>query len=75
MGEHNHHIISVVVLQNSVDLLKVEPHPYSEAGVTSIRDGNEVIGVRFEQVTDIKNGQEEEQMLYPAMEAEREVCC
>jgi hypothetical protein len=51
------HLINViVVLQNSVNLLKVVPHSSTETYLTYSHDGNQVIDVKAE-VTDI---QEEE---------------
>jgi hypothetical protein len=43
-------VISVVILQNNMDLVKVELCSSSEACVTSKVDGNEVIGIETERV-------------------------
>ena len=46
-------MISVVVLQNSMDLLNVELASCNETRVTSTCDGNEVIDIEAERVSDI----------------------
>ena len=46
-------MISVVVLQNSMDLLKGELDSSSKTCATSTVDGNEAIGVEAERVLDI----------------------
>jgi hypothetical protein len=62
----------LVVLQNCVDLLKVS---CSDTCLTSSHDGNQVIDIKVEDVTDI---QEQEDLLltdFPAVETEHEVSC
>jgi hypothetical protein len=46
-------VISVVVLENHMDLLKVEPGSSDDTRVTSILDGHELIGIEAERVSDI----------------------
>jgi hypothetical protein len=46
-------VISVVVLQNVMDLLKSEPGSSDETRVTSTVDGNEVIGIEAERVSHV----------------------
>ncbi len=48
-------MISVVVLQNSKDLLKGELGSSSQICVTSIVDGNEMTGMEAERVSDMKD--------------------
>jgi hypothetical protein len=47
----------MVLLQNSMELLKVGPHSYSETCLTSSHIGNQVPNIKVEVVTD---GQEED---------------
>jgi hypothetical protein len=53
-------VISVVVLQNSRDLLNSEPGSSNESGVTATLDGNAVIGIEVESVSNVSEvaGQE-----------------
>jgi hypothetical protein len=62
-----------VVLQNYMEILKVEPTSCSETCVTSF-DGNEAIDVKVEEVTDL---QVEDPLLVtlPVVHAEQEVSC
>jgi hypothetical protein len=53
-------VISVVVLQNSMDLVKVELGSSSEACVTSTVDGNVVIGVEAERFTDMQEEEDQD---------------
>ena len=53
-------MISVVVLQNSMDLLKGEVGSSSKTCETSTVDGNEAIGVEAERVLDITEGEDQE---------------
>lgn len=61
-----------VVLQNYMEILKVEPTSCSETCVTSFGDGNEATDVKVEEVTDL---QEEDPLLVtlPVVPAELEV--
>jgi hypothetical protein len=46
-------VISVVVLQNLMDLLKGEPGSSNKTCVTSVLDGDEVIGIEGEMVSNM----------------------
>ena len=48
-------MISVVVLQNSMDLLKGELGSSSKTCATSTVDGNKVTGMEAERVSDMKD--------------------
>lgn len=62
----------VMVLQNCTDFLKCLPGSCSETCVTSFHDGNEVMSIKVEAVTE-----EEDPLLisFPGMKAEHEVSC
>lgn len=61
-----------VVLQNYMEILKVEPTSCTETHVTFFGDGNEATDVKIEEVTDL---QEEDPLLVtlPVVPAEHEV--
>jgi hypothetical protein len=64
-------VISVVVLQNSMDLLKGELGSSSKPCVTSTLDGNQVTGIEADWVTDIKEEEEDqEQITIPEIKTE-----
>ena len=63
-------MISVMVLQNSMDLLKGELGSSSKRCVTSTLDGNQVTGVEAEWVTDIKEEEDQEPMTIPEIKTE-----
>jgi hypothetical protein len=57
---------SVVISQNCMDLLKVEPGSCSETSLTSSRDGSQ----------EVTNVQEEDPLqMFPVIKAEHEVQC
>ena len=66
-------MISVVVLQNSMDLLKSEPVSPNESCVTSAFDGNELIGIEAGRLSDISEVAEQETTIIPAIKAEPNV--
>ena len=65
-------MISVVVLQKSMDLLNSEPGSSNESCVTSALDGNEFIGIEAGRVSDISEKADQETTV-PAIKAEPNV--
>ena len=63
-------MISVVVLQNSMDLLNSEPVSPNESCVTSALDGNELIGIEAGRLSDISEVADQETTIIPAIKAE-----
>ena len=68
-------MISVVVLQNGMDLLKGELGSCSETRVTSTGDGNQVTGTEAERVCVIKEEEDQEPTAMPVIKTEPEVSC
>ena len=68
-------MICVMVLQNSMDLLQGEPGSCDETGVTSALDGNEVIGVDAEMVSDVSEVADQQTVTIPAVMTEPNVNC
>jgi hypothetical protein len=68
-------VIFVVVLQNSMDLLKVELDSCTETCVTSTVDGNGVTDVVAERVCVIKEEEDQEPMTIPVIKTEPKVSC
>ena len=68
-------MISVVVLQNSMDLLEDELGSSSETCVTSTLVGNQVTGIEAVWVTDIKKEEDEESVTIPEIKTEPKVRC
>jgi len=68
-------VICVVVLQNSMDLLKGELCSSSDTCVTSTVDVNEVTGVEGERVCVIKEEEDQEAWTVPVIKTEAEVSC
>ena len=68
-------MISVVVLQNSMDLLKGEVGSYSKTCATSTVDGNEAIGVEAERVLDITEEEDQEPTTITIIKTEPNVSC
>jgi hypothetical protein len=67
-------VISVVVLQNTMDFPKGELGSSSEACVMSTDDGNEVTGIMVERVTDITD-EEGQKPTIAVIKTEHEVSC
>jgi hypothetical protein len=66
----------MVVLQNFMDLLKVETDACSEMYPTSFHVGSEVISVKVEGVTNMQEKEEDPLLLrLPDMKSEHEVSC
>jgi len=65
-------VISVVVLQNSMDLLNSEPGSSNETRVSSTVGGKEVTGIEAERVSDISEVADQETKV-PAIKTEPNV--
>ena len=68
-------VIFVVVLQNSMDLLKGELGSSSQTCVTATVDVNEVTGVEGERVCVIKEEEDQEARTVPVIKTEPKVSC
>ena len=68
-------MISVVVLQNSMDLLKGEVGSSGKTCATSTVDGNEAIGVKTERVLDITEEEDQEPTTITIIKTEPNVSC
>jgi hypothetical protein len=68
-------VISVVVLQNVMDLLNSEPGSSYETRVTSTLDRKEVTGIEAERITDISEVADQETTTIPAIKTEPNVSC
>ena len=68
-------MISVVVLQNSMDLLNSEPGSSNETRVTSSIDGKEVTGIEAERISHISEVADQETVTIPAIKTEPNVSC
>ena len=66
-------MISVVVLQNCMDLPKGELGSSSDTCVTSTVDGNEVTGMEAERVCNIKEEDDVEPATIPVIKSEPNV--
>jgi hypothetical protein len=66
-------VIIVVVLQNSMDLVKGELGSFSGTGATSTVDGNEVMGIEAVRVSDIKEEVDQERATIPVIKTEPKV--
>jgi len=67
-------VISVVVLQNTMDLLNSEPGSSNETQVTSTVGGKEVTGIEAKSVSDISEVADQETKV-PAIKTEPNVSC
>jgi hypothetical protein len=65
----------MLVLQDPIELVKVEPGSYSETCLTSSHVGNESTGIKVEKVTDIAEEEGLEPMTSAVIKAEPEVRC
>ena len=66
-------MISVVILQNGMDLLKSELGSSSKTCVTSTLDGNQVTGIEAVWITDIKEEEDQEPTTIPEIKTEPKV--
>ena len=68
-------VISVVVLQNRMDLLKGELGSCSEMYVMSTHESNEVTTVKVDSVTEITEEVDQEPTTIPVIKTEPRVSC
>ena len=68
-------MISVVVLQNSKDLLKGELGSSSKTCATSTVDGSEAIGIETERYLDVTVKEDQEPMTITVIKTETNVSC
>jgi hypothetical protein len=68
-------VISVVDLQNHMDLTKGEPGPCSETRVMSMHGGNELTGIKVEMVTDVSDEEDQEPTTVPVTKTQPNVSC
>ena len=68
-------MISVVVLQNNMDLLYSGLGSSNETRVTSSVDGKEVTGIEAERVSDISEVADQETVTIPEIKTEPNVSC
>jgi len=73
--EHSHDCKSLMVLQSHMDVLKDEPGSCDEACVTSSDDGTQVIDIKVEEDSDVKEENDSEQIKSPVTWTESEVSC
>jgi hypothetical protein len=65
----------MVVLQSHMDLLEAVTSSCSETCLTSCHDRSEIIKVKVENVTDIKEEDDPVQMTFPKTKTKCEVSC
>ena len=68
-------MISVVVLQNSMDLLKGELDSSNKTCATSTVDGKEAIGVEADRILDITEEEDQEPTTITVIKTESNVSC
>ena len=73
--EYSHGCKSLMVLQSHMDVPKDEPGSCDEACVTSSDDGNQVIDIKVEEDSDVKEENESEQIKSPVSGTESKVSC
>jgi hypothetical protein len=66
-------VISVAVLQNSMDILKGELVSSTETYATCTVDGNQVTGIEAERVSVIKEEEDQEARTFPLIKTEPKV--
>ena len=64
---------SVIILQNHMDLLRDEPGSSDKTCVTSNIDGNEVVGIEAEMVSNMTEEEDREPWTIPVIKTEPEV--
>jgi hypothetical protein len=65
----------IMVLQNCLDLPKVEPGSYSETCLTSSDDERQILGMNVKEVTNVQEEEDPLLISHPVMKAEHEVSC
>jgi hypothetical protein len=63
----------MVVLQNCIDLQNVVPDSYSETCETYPYDGSQIMNIKVEDVTDMKEEEDPVEITFPVIKAEQEV--
>jgi len=71
----NYDFDGMVVLQNSMDTLKSEPGPCTGTALMSSDDGNQVVVIKVEEITDIKAEEDPEPTASPIIKTEPAVSC
>jgi hypothetical protein len=66
-------VISVVVLQNGMDLRKGEPCSSSDTCVKSTVGGNQVTGIEAERVYSVREEEDQQSMTIPEIKMEPKV--
>lgn len=75
MSKLNRDFDGMVVLQNCMDALKSEPGPCTGTGLMSSDDGNQIVVIKVEEVTDIKAEEDPEPTTSPLIKTEPAVSC
>jgi hypothetical protein len=65
----------MMVLQNCMDSLKVEPGSYSETCPTPSHDGTQIIDIKVEEASDIETVKNSLLIPFPQVKAEHQVRC
>ena len=71
--KHTHDGKGLMVLQSHMDVPKDEPGLFDEACVTSSDDENQVIDLKVEEDSDVKEDDGPELVTFPVTEVEHEV--
>ena len=75
MSKLNHDFDGMMGLQNCMDIMKSEPGPCTGTGLMSSDDGNEVVGIKVEEVADIKVEEDPEPATSSLIKTEPAVSC
>jgi hypothetical protein len=75
MSKLNHNFSGMMGLQNCMDIMKSEPGLCTGTGLLSSDDGNEVVGIKVEEVADIKVEEDPEPTTSLLIKTEPEVSC
>ena len=70
-----HYFDGILDLQNCMDVLKSEPGPCSGTCQMSSDDGNQVVGIKVEDVTDMKDEEDPWPATSTGIETELAVSC
>jgi len=73
MGYYSHYFKSLVVLQNCMDLLNPDHGSCSDSSLTSSHGGNEITGIKVEEVTDVAEEENQESMTPEVLKMEPNV--
>jgi hypothetical protein len=64
-----------VILQDTMGLIQAGPDSCSETCLTSSHDGNQLVGIKVEEVTDIQEEEDPLLITFPVTKAELWVSC